>query len=121
MAHIVIIDDEDIVLKSLQAMLESGGHEVLTASNGEIGIELCRREKTDLVITDLLMPEKGGIEVIVGLQKDMPNIKIIAITGGGQMGDLIFLKHAEMLGAARSLEKPILRQELLKAVDEVLG
>ena len=121
MARIVVIEDEDIVLRSLQGMLESGGHDVLAATNGEIGIELCHREKVDLVITDLLMPKKGGIEVIVQIQKDMPGIKVIAISGGGRMGDLNFLEHAEMLGASRSLEKPVTREELLEAVDGVLG
>ena len=118
MANILVIEDEALVLEILQIMLESGGYDVLTASNGEIGMELCRREKIDLVI---LMPEKGGIEVIAELQKDMPNIKIIAITGGGRMGDLNFLEYSEILGATRSLHKPIRRSKLLETVSDVLG
>ncbi|MCZ6632691.1 MAG: response regulator, partial [bacterium] len=69
MARILVIDDEEPIQLAVQAMLGKENHEILTASNGEIGLELLRTEPFDLIITDILMPEKGGIEVIAEIQK----------------------------------------------------
>ncbi len=120
MARILVIDDEEPIQFAVQIMLQKENHEILTASNGEIGLELLRNEPFDLVITDILMPEKGGIEVIAEIQKTKPEVKIIAMSAGGARGDLNFLEHAQLLGAEAVLQKPFEREEILDLVKEVL-
>tara|TARA_B100000315_G_C14026067_1_gene341040 strand:- start:122 stop:496 length:375 start_codon:yes stop_codon:yes gene_type:complete len=120
LARILVIDDEEPIQFAVQIMLQKENHEILTASNGEIGLELLRNEPFDLVITDILMPEKGGIEVIAEIQKTKPEVKIIAMSAGGARGDLNFLEHAQLLGAEAVLQKPFEREEILDLVKEVL-
>ena len=95
MARILIIDDDEQVRRYLRKILEAQGHEVVAASDGKLGIELCREEPTDLIITDIFMPEKEGLETIGELRRDYPDVKIIAISGGGRTGNLDFLPLAD--------------------------
>jgi len=118
---ILIIDDEDQFRKMLRQMLERAGYEVREAADGEKGLQLFRQQPADLVITDIFMPEKEGIETIFELRRDFPDVKIIAISGGGRIGGLQSLKHAEGAGAERTLIKPFERRELLQAIQNVLG
>lgn len=104
----------------LRKMIERNGYEVIEASDGKEGIKLYRKNPTDLIITDLIMPEKDGIETIQELKKDFPDIKIIAISGGGRLGPQDYLHLAKMLGAQRTLTKPIEFPELLKTIKELL-
>ena len=120
MANILIIDDDNQFRTMLRKMIERNGHEVVEASDGKEGIKRYRKNPTDLIITDLIMPEKDGVETIQELKKDFPNIKIIAISGGGRLGPQDYLHIAKMLGAQRTLTKPIELPELLKAIDELL-
>ena len=120
MANILIIDDDNQFRTMLRKMIERNGHEVVEASDGKEGIKRYRKNPTDLIITDLIMPEKDGIETIQELKKDFPDIKIIAISGGGRLGPQDYLHIAKMLGAKRTLTKPIELPELLKAIDELL-
>jgi CheY-like chemotaxis protein len=120
MAHILIIDDDDQFRTMLRQLIERNGHEVEEASGGKEGIQLYRENPTDLIITDLIMPGKDGIETIQELKKEFPDIKIIAISGGGRLGPQDYLHLAKMLGARRTLTKPIDLPELLKAIDELL-
>lgn len=117
---ILVIDDEESIRKLLRAILEREGYRVVDAPDGKIGIGRYEESPTDLVITDLIMPEKEGIETIRDLRKKFPHVKIIAISGGGQIGPEIYLKVANGVGAVRTLEKPIDRKTLLKAVEETL-
>jgi len=75
---------------------------------------------TDLIITDIVMPKKEGIETIVELRRDFPEVKIIAMSGGGNLGPDTYLQMAKGLGAMRTLTKPIKREDFLKAVWELL-
>jgi DNA-binding NarL/FixJ family response regulator len=84
-------------------------------------IKLYRANPTDLIITDLIMPEKEGIETIMELKKDFPDVKIIAISGGGRSKPESYLNLAKQLGAKRVFPKPIDREELLNAIRELLG
>ena len=120
MANILLSDDDNQFSTMLRKMIERNGHEVIEASDGKEGIKLYRKSPTDLIITDLIMPEKDGIETIQELKKDFPGIKIIAISGGGRLGPQDYLHLAEMLGARRTLTKPIELPELLKAIEELL-
>ncbi len=100
-------------------MLEAEGYEVIDASDGHEGIQRYREAPTDVIITDLIMPEKEGLATIMELRRDFPDAKIIAISGGGK-GMLDFLPVATKLGAQRVLSKPFERDELLGAIQEVL-
>ena len=121
MERILIIDDDVQVLNVLHYALVCEGYEVLKASNGKEGVKLYREDPVDLIITDLIMPEKEGLETILELKKKFPEIKIIAISGGGRVGPEDYLPMAKIFGAKRTLSKPIGRDELVRTVKEVLG
>jgi len=120
MARILIIDDDTQFLLMLCRMLEREGYEVIGASDGKEGIRLFSEKPCDLIITDLIMPEKEGIETIRELRRDFPQVKIIAISGGGRVGPEDYLKIAGRLGAVRTFSKPVPREELLRAVRELV-
>jgi CheY-like chemotaxis protein len=118
--RILVIDDEDLIRELVKEMLEAEGYVVSTAANGKEGVRLYRKELPDLIITDIFMPEMEGLETIRELQRVSPNVKIIAISGGGEKGMLSFLSYAKRFGALRALEKPFSRQELITTVGELL-
>jgi YesN/AraC family two-component response regulator len=121
MAKILIIDDDDMFRAMLRKMLEEAGYnDIEDADDGNIGVKLFRQHPFDLVITDIIMPNKEGIEMIMELRKDYPRIKIIAVSGGGRTGPQDYLKLASHLGANRTLEKPFKRSELIDAVQGLL-
>lgn len=121
MARILVIDDDGQVRGAIRRILERAGHTVLDAADGEAGIRLYRERPTDLIITDIFMPEQDGIETIQQLRREFPGVKIIAISGGDRTRTMDLRKDAELLGASRSLRKPFELTELLKAVSELLG
>ena len=120
MARILIIDDEPQIRSMLKLMLEREGYEIVEASDGVAGIKIYRQNPADLIITDLIMPNKDGIGMIIDLKKEFPDVKIIAMSGGGLNKPDGYLKGAKKLGAACTLTKPIDREEMLKAVREIL-
>ncbi len=121
MARILIIDDDSQIRRMLRQMLEAAGYEVAAAADGIEGIALFREAPFDLVITDLIMPEKEGIEMIMELKAEYPGVKIIAMSGGARMGPDAYLKLANSLGAERTFSKPIARNTLMSAIQEMLG
>ncbi|QTA88344.1 response regulator [Desulfonema magnum] len=120
MARILIIEDDELVRSMLKTMLEREGYEVLEAPDGKEGIKVSNNSPADLVITDIIMPEKEGIETIIELKQISPKMKIIAISGGGRIGAETYLNIAKKFGAAFTFTKPIDRKELLNAIQEVL-
>ena len=116
MARILIIDDDVQILKMLRKMLESEGYEVVDAVDGNKGLKLYREDPTDLVITDIIMPEKEGIETIIDLRREFPEAKIVAMSGGGHGEAESYLHMAKRLGAQRTLTKPFGKGELLEAI-----
>ena len=120
MARILIIDDEDQARNMLSLALERAGHEVVSARDGNEGLQLYHTTLVDLIITDILMPEKEGLETIIELRREFPNVKIIAMSGGGHKGNLNFLQIAKRLGAQRTLQKPFHLKEVIQLVTEVL-
>ena len=120
MKRILIIDDDEQLLKMLGQMLDRNGYEVVKASNGNVGLKLYRENPADIIITDIVMPEKEGIGTIMELRRDFPNVKIIAISGGGRIGPDQYLPLAKGLGAKYTFEKPIGREELLNAIRKLL-
>ena len=120
MALILIIDDEPQIRSMLKLMLERDGYEVAEAPDGREGIKIHRQNPADLIITDLIMPNKDGIGMIIELKKEFPDVKIIAMSGGGLNKPEGYLRGAKKLGAACTLTKPIDRDELLRAIKDVL-
>jgi len=117
---ILVIDDDETIREILRAILEREGYRVLEAPDGGEGLKQFTETPTDLVITDLIMPGKEGIETIRDLRRKFPDVKIIAVSGGGRIGPDSYLKMAKGVGALRTLSKPFDRLALLKAVEEVL-
>jgi CheY-like chemotaxis protein len=120
MAKILVIDDDDTVRLSVRLALEDAEHEVDEAPNGAEGLDRLKIQVADLVVTDIFMPEKEGLETIDEIRRDYPQIKIIAISGGGRIDPQDYLEIARQLGADRVLFKPFDIQLLLDVVDELL-
>ena len=114
MARILIIDDDEDVRTMLCVTLAQAGHTVIEARNGKEGLELFQHANADLLITDIVMPEKEGLEVLMELRKKHPPVKIIAISGGD------YLHMAKLMGAAKVLAKPFSTNVLIEAFDELL-
>ncbi|MDY6850469.1 MAG: response regulator [Thermodesulfobacteriota bacterium] len=120
MARILVIDDEESIRILLRKILEQAGHEVIEAVDGEKGTDIFYQTPTDLIVTDILMPEKEGLRTIMDIRRDFPEVKIIAISGGGTVEPETYLNLAEKLGADRTLTKPFRTNELLVMVAELL-
>jgi len=121
MIKILVIEDDSSFRNVLVQMLEKVGFEVSQAENGNQAIKNCEKEIPDLVLTDIIMPDKEGLETIQELLGICPDLKIIAMSGGGRFGPNSYLPLAEKLGARKALQKPFMREELLAAINEVLG
>ncbi|MBN2340181.1 MAG: response regulator [Deltaproteobacteria bacterium] len=119
MTRILVIDDDVQICNMLERFLSRKGYEVDIAYDGNQGITKFDKARTDLVITDLVMPEKEGIETVMELRAKSPAVKIIAISGGGRVGPESYLEIARELGAQRTFEKPVDFEELLGAVEEL--
>lgn len=117
MARILVIDDEELVRLTVSQILARDGHTIAEAEDGAKGLAALRQSTADLVITDILMPNKEGMETIVELRQAYPKLKIIAMSGGGRSSYSNFLKVAEKLGADVILGKPFASQELRNAVN----
>ena len=120
-ATILIIDDDAAVSRTLSLILTRAGYHVSTAISGRKGLELLASGGIDLVLTDIIMPELDGIEAIRRIRADYPGLRIIAMSGGGQIDKADFLHMAEVLGADRAIEKPVRNERLLELVSAVLA
>lgn len=121
MAHILVIEDEPGMREVLRKALTQAGHHVSLASNGKEGMNRLVGATPSLVITDILMPEKDGIETIIEIRKTHPQMKIIAVSGGGRAKFVEFLEIANRAGADAVLQKPFRMAELLDRVNRLLG
>ena len=120
MARILIVDDETDLRGMFKMLFESNGYEVIEASNGNEAIELYRSSPVDLIIMDVFMPEKEGIETILELTSEFPDVNVIAISGGGKVGTRDCLDSALEFGAKRVFTKPVTADRLLRAVEQIL-
>ncbi len=93
----------------------------MQAENGKQGIDLYRENQADLVITDMVMPLKDGLETIMDLKNEFPQARVIAVSGGGAIEPERYLSLAENIGASNTLKKPLTTAELLAAVDKALA
>ena len=114
MATILIIDDEESMRVLLCSALKAAGYEVVEAANGRQGLELYRLRPTDLIITDIAMPELNGLDMILELTRHFLHAKVIAISGVGEEQNV--LDVAKLLGARRTIQKPFSMLQLLNAV-----
>jgi DNA-binding response OmpR family regulator len=121
MSRILIVDDDPHVRSMLEHVLRKADHDVETAEDGKEALRVHRERPVDLIVTDIIMPEKEGLETITELRKSFPAVKIIAISGGGRIGPSQYLKMAKVLGANRTFSKPFNPSELIAAVEELLA
>jgi DNA-binding NtrC family response regulator len=120
MVRILVIDDDAHFRTSLCENLTDEGHDTLEASNGLEGTKVLASSKIDLVITDIIMPEKEGLATIREVHRDYPDTKIIAISEGGTIPAVDYLRTAKLFGAHHTLAKPFRWEDMKQAVSEVL-
>jgi len=120
MTRILVIDDDALVRESIRLALQNANHAVLEASDGHKALEVLRGQSVDLVISDIMMPELDGIELILALRERHPNLRLIAISGGGRQGNIDYLPMAQKLGATLILPKPFTPKQLLGAITTAL-
>ncbi|MBF0144322.1 MAG: response regulator [Magnetococcales bacterium] len=122
MESILVVDDEPQVRNVLKQLLEREGYEVSLADNGTSGLELFREQRPDLLITDVLMPEKSGFQLIRACKRDEPELPVIAITGGGgKYAPELLGATAKDFGADVCLVKPFTNNEVIAAVARLLS
>ena len=121
MVRVLVLDDDPLIQATLPLLLREHGHEVLTAVNGKLGLRLLQTEPVDLILTDIMMPEADGIEVVRAVVKDHPTIALVAMSGGSSRlrgTDAVYLTR--LLGAHAVLIKPFGEEDLLEAIRKAL-
>ncbi len=121
MSRILLADDDHQVRSMLKLTLERAGHEIVEAEDGAQAVQRFSSSSIDLVITDIVMPEKEGIETIMELRSINPQVKIIAISGGGRINPDDYLSWARRFGVLHTFTKPVDRHQLLNAINELMG
>ncbi len=122
MARILVIEDDAQVRDMLKEVIERSGHEVLLAQDGAAGLREFNLHGADLIVTDVVMPQIGGVDTIVAIKNLDPNAKIIAMSGGSaDLSAESCLEFAERIGADRVFNKPLDRKQLTNAINELLG
>ncbi len=121
MASILLVDDDDLSRGAVHKMLERTGYVVHSTGIGQEALDHYRRQRSDLVITDLIMPDLDGLEIIQQLRRIDPAVRVLAISGGGRVDAEEYLSVARKFGAVEVLPKPFTGQELKQAVEKALG
>jgi CheY-like chemotaxis protein len=117
--RILVVDDNEDLRSTIQALLRADGFDVAVAGNGQAALALHQSQPADVVITDLFMPDKDGIETIVELKKLSPQLKIVAISGWTSTQGSDYLQVAREIGATVTLQKPFDPQELSRVVRQL--
>ena len=117
---VLVVDDDPEIIEFVREALSPQGFEVLSAESGEQGLRVAVRDAVDVILMDILMPGKDGLETIMDLRRRQNPARIIAMSGGGSFHLANALTWAEKMGAHRTLRKPFTPQELLVAVREAL-
>src|ERR1051325_10147742 len=120
MARVLLVDDDEPFRKMLRLTLTKLGYEVIDAANGREAVQLHELLPADVMITDLIMPEREGLEIIMELHRHQPALKIIAMSGGGRINAKDFLVIAKAFGASRTFTKPFAVSDLAAAVADLL-
>jgi DNA-binding NtrC family response regulator len=121
MGHILIIDDDEQLRKMIRKTMEQAGHRVDELENGSKAMERYCENHYDVIITDIIMPEKEGVETIIEICSVYPEAAIIAMSGGGRISSTDCLSMAGNLGARYVFSKPFERKQLLQAVEEIIS
>jgi DNA-binding NtrC family response regulator len=121
MTRILLVDDDDLSRGAIHRMLERAGYTVYSTGQGSQAILRYKTDPADVVITDLIMPETDGLEIIQELRKNDPAVRILAISGGGRVDAEEYLSVARKFGALEVLSKPFTGQELKQAVERALA
>ena len=121
MISILLVDDDAAMRNAIKKILLKANYRVVEACDGREALKIFNQSPTDLVVTDLIMPETEGIELIVNLRNRHPPVTVIAISGGGRSSPENYLAMATALGACQALSKPFLPEELLAAVESALA
>src|SRR3954465_62900 len=120
MARILLIDDDPLLRNMIRQILELDGHSGVGAANGAVAMQRWSEQPADLILTDILMPEKDGLEVIRELRRQCPEVKIIALSGGNRKIGFDALAVASRFGAAATIEKPFQLEVLRSTIERVL-
>jgi CheY-like chemotaxis protein len=120
MPTILIIDDDDSLRDALRRTLHKESYTIMEASEGRQGLKQLESQPVDLILLDMFMPDKDGLETIRDLRRIHPGIRVIAMSGGGFKGKVDVLPVVKRLGVRRTLAKPFTREQLLEAVREEL-
>jgi len=120
MTTILLVDDDDLSRSTVHQMLERAGHSVASTESGAEALRMFRTQAVNLVVTDLIMPDTDGLELIQELRKLDPQVRILAISGGGRVNANEYLTVARKFGANGILAKPFSNLELREAVDAAM-
>jgi DNA-binding response OmpR family regulator len=121
MKRILFVDDDEPFRLSFSLILEKAGYEIEQAEDGRVGLRKFKEHPPDLVICDLIMPDVEGLETMREIHEIDKTTKILAISGGGRVNAVYYLKVAQMMGAVVTLAKPFTREELIGAVEKLIG
>ena len=121
MARLLVIDDQEPIRRIVRRALEHEGHQIMDASDGEMGMQILAQHGADVVITDIFMPGMDGIQTLREIRKRFPAIKVIAMSGGDSSGLLDLREDAELLGAVKSVQKPFTAREIVDVVRTALS
>ena len=121
MSHILVIEDDQQMREMVKQMLQRAGYNAVGAGDGREGMQIVREQAIDLIITDIIMPDQEGLETIMQVRREYPNIPVIAISGGGRVEPENYLHSAKLLGAAHTFAKPLNRDDVLRVVSQLLA
>ncbi len=121
MTRILLVEDDRAVRDLLYRQLTDAGYDVEVAEDGTDGLKIYRDQQPDLVVTDIIMPEMEGIQMMRELRRESPDVRVIAISGGGRGSADTYLQLAARMGAKSTLEKPVRQDTLLAAVEDALS
>ncbi len=120
MKSVLVVDDEPGMREMVKQLLLNEGYRVLEASNGKHAMEFLKNETPELVITDIIMEEMDGVEIIMEIRENYPDVKIIAMSGGSKISSEDYLESAADLGADRIFNKPFALSDMLNAIKELI-
>lgn len=121
MARVLLVDDEPLLRETLRTALQAVGFTVVVAPNGDVALKAIASEPFDVIVTDVLMPETDGLEMIMRIRKQSNNVRIIAMSGGGRMRNMDMLEFAKSFGADSVIAKPFLPKQLVALIKSLLG
>jgi len=120
-ATVLVVDDDVMVLQAVVILLGDHGFNVLTAIDGVQGLREYRKHRPDVILTDIIMPQKEGISLIRDLRREFPEAKIVAMSGGGRVGNSDYVTVAKALDADTGLHKPFDDDQLIETLQALLG